>query len=64
MPLDIDPEDLPSGFRNYIESEIDNTRKTFKESTIFSVFDGETDSELCQFKIQSKEEISKLIKSS
>ena len=62
MPPDINPEDLPNGFSNYFKTKIDNIRKAFKESTTFSEFDDETDAKLCQFKTQSVEEISRLIK--
>ena len=64
MPPDINPEDLPNGFSNYFKTKIDNIRKAFKESTTFSEFDDETDAKLCQFKTQSVEEISRLIKNS
>ena len=64
MPPYINQEDLPNGFSNYFKTKTDNIRKAFKESTTFSEFDGETDAKLCQFKRQSVEEISRLIKNS
>ena len=64
MPSDINPEDLTNGFSNYFTTKIDNIRKAFKESTTFSEFDRETDTKLCQFKTQSVEEFSRLIKNS
>ena len=50
MPSDINAEDLANGFSNYFKIKIDNIRKSFKESTTFKEFDGETDTKLCQFK--------------
>ena len=64
IPPDINPEDLPNGSSNYFNTKFDNIRKALKESTTFSEFDGETDTKLCQFKTQSVEEISRLIKNS